>query len=96
MARRQRRDPLEKRVGEVAGFIGLVIFACVFVPGVRAIFSGILVLLLIGIGVALVILIGWAIYRHHRKKQETEYAAVYRSEERRVGKECRSRWSPYH
>src|SRR3989441_7526671 len=22
--------------------------------------------------------------------------AVYRSEERRVGKECRSRWSPYH
>src|SRR5258706_9950106 len=24
----------------------------------------------------------------------TEYA--YRSEERRVGKECRSRWSPYH
>ena len=24
------------------------------------------------------------------------YAAVVRSEERRVGKECRSRWSPYH
>ena len=23
-------------------------------------------------------------------------AAVERSEERRVGKECRSRWSPYH
>ena len=23
-------------------------------------------------------------------------AAFYRSEERRVGKECRSRWSPYH
>ena len=23
-------------------------------------------------------------------------SAVYRSEERRVGKECRSRWSPYH
>src|SRR5258708_39421232 len=23
-------------------------------------------------------------------------AAVMRSEERRVGKECRSRWSPYH
>src|SRR5260221_12059352 len=22
--------------------------------------------------------------------------ATYRSEERRVGKECRSRWSPYH
>ena len=25
-----------------------------------------------------------------------EYAANDRSEERRVGKECRSRWSPYH
>src|SRR3712207_8544613 len=23
-------------------------------------------------------------------------AALFRSEERRVGKECRSRWSPYH
>ena len=25
-----------------------------------------------------------------------EEGAPYRSEERRVGKECRSRWSPYH
>jgi len=25
-----------------------------------------------------------------------EAASVARSEERRVGKECRSRWSPYH
>ena len=24
------------------------------------------------------------------------YSAFARSEERRVGKECRSRWSPYH
>ena len=24
------------------------------------------------------------------------YAHIGRSEERRVGKECRSRWSPYH
>src|ERR1051325_3979314 len=24
------------------------------------------------------------------------YGSVQRSEERRVGKECRSRWSPYH
>ena len=27
---------------------------------------------------------------------KTEIAKVLRSEERRVGKECRSRWSPYH
>ena len=26
----------------------------------------------------------------------TQIYKTYRSEERRVGKECRSRWSPYH
>ena len=25
-----------------------------------------------------------------------DFMCAYRSEERRVGKECRSRWSPYH
>ena len=30
----------------------------------------------------------WANLRHNRM--------LTRSEERRVGKECRSRWSPYH
>ena len=29
-------------------------------------------------------------------QQEAERGLLYRSEERRVGKECRSRWSPYH
>src|SRR3712207_9244237 len=29
-------------------------------------------------------------------KANYNYADKYRSEERRVGKECRSRWSPYH
>src|SRR2546430_6905109 len=28
--------------------------------------------------------------------EHEEYAHLLRSEERRVGKECRSRWSPYH
>src|SRR2546425_11733351 len=27
---------------------------------------------------------------------EKPFTGYYRSEERRVGKECRSRWSPYH
>ena len=27
---------------------------------------------------------------------QTVYSCFCRSEERRVGKECRSRWSPYH
>ena len=30
-----------------------------------------------------------------REKQQITYKGI-RSEERRVGKECRSRWSPYH
>jgi len=30
------------------------------------------------------------------KNKSTEKDSAYRSEERRVGKECRSRWSPYH
>ena len=30
------------------------------------------------------------------KIQGYDATAGYRSEERRVGKECRSRWSPYH
>ena len=34
---------------------------------------------------------------HFRREEELQKAAGFpRSEERRVGKECRSRWSPYH
>ena len=32
----------------------------------------------------------------HREEGEWEDFGDVRSEERRVGKECRSRWSPYH
>src|SRR5260370_6728506 len=28
--------------------------------------------------------------------KSSDGGGIYRSEERRVGKECRSRWSPYH
>ena len=31
-----------------------------------------------------------------RARFQGYFAAMFRSEERRVGKECRSRWSPYH
>src|SRR2546427_3168876 len=41
-----------------------------------------------------------ALYAANMDTSATTGAAVYnlyrRSEERRVGKECRSRWSPYH
>ena len=38
-------------------------------------------------------------YKKHRKStapKELDSKVSTRSEERRVGKECRSRWSPYH
>ena len=34
--------------------------------------------------------------RRHPNYDEYQYNIAERSEERRVGKECRSRWSPYH
>ena len=34
--------------------------------------------------------------RPYNLREKKEKKAAYRSEERRVGKECRSRWSPYH
>ena len=38
------------------------------------------------------------IYRtfHPKTTEYTFFSSAHRSEERRVGKECRSRWSPYH
>ena len=30
------------------------------------------------------------------RSSDLSYEQIERSEERRVGKECRSRWSPYH
>ena len=37
-----------------------------------------------------------AIIRAKKKETLEDRAIDFRSEERRVGKECRSRWSPYH
>ena len=39
-----------------------------------------------------------SIYKKEEKRFEKSFFFffIYRSEERRVGKECRSRWSPYH
>ena len=40
---------------------------------------------------------GWGQILEHQYGGEGQPAALaQRSEERRVGKECRSRWSPYH
>src|SRR3712207_2115305 len=36
------------------------------------------------------------VYYFNKRKDSNDGSVDYRSEERRVGKECRSRWSPYH
>ena len=41
-----------------------------------------------------IIKIGGNVIDHTEKLQA--FLMDFRSEERRVGKECRSRWSPYH
>ena len=46
------------------------------------------------ISVILLILVGG--FRYFVGIDYEAYKLMYRSEERRVGKECRSRWSPYH
>src|SRR5690349_22511343 len=38
----------------------------------------------------------WEIDTKNVKSIKVTYSYYARSEERRVGKECRSRWSPYH
>src|SRR5258707_10896204 len=35
-------------------------------------------------------------YKRQPADEGFDFALIERSEERRVGKECRSRWSPYH
>src|SRR5256885_13120563 len=37
-----------------------------------------------------------ASYSHEERDESRRVKKSQRSEERRVGKECRSRWSPYH
>ena len=39
---------------------------------------------------------GLAVHDHEEENAVLEVIRNHRSEERRVGKECRSRWSPYH
>ena len=38
----------------------------------------------------------WIIEKYRTVRSDRTVRKLFRSEERRVGKECRSRWSPYH
>ena len=55
-------------------------------------YTFILIILCILAGISLIIFIT-DLVRIRKKKKEKR---INKSEERRVGKECRSRWSPYH
>src|SRR5205807_8986631 len=48
-----------------------------------------------GISTGALFLIVGILYERRHTREISEYGGI-RSEERRVGKECRSRWSPYH
>ena len=55
-----------------------------------------LLMLLVLVFMSTAILSGLAVKTSMRKSAEKLERTSSRSEERRVGKECRSRWSPYH
>ena len=52
----------------------------------KAVLAGVILSLIGGSGVVSVV----------ERSSSGSFDEVIRSEERRVGKECRSRWSPYH
>ena len=53
------------------------------------------ILVVVGI-IVLAALLVFSDLRNPEVKLPGKIMTVLRSEERRVGKECRSRWSPYH
>ncbi len=103
-------DPTHRRDGIGLGLIGLaaVLAASVWTSG-NAIVTEVLGLLISGASGRLAWLVPIAVAAAAmpaavvvvtligRRGDEAEQAVLaFRSEERRVGKECRSRWSPYH
>ena len=54
-------------------------------------------LMMLSIAIYLLGMLGVGIYFSRKNNDAGDfYLDTTRSEERRVGKECRSRWSPYH
>ena len=66
---RRRRGKEPDLMDLVPPVAGLLLVAFLFVPGFRALVSGVLVLALIVAGVAAVGLIAWAFYRHYCRQQ---------------------------
>ena len=72
----------------------MIYFIFLFIPGLQVVLKSIIqamaplfqITLLVLFMIVIFAIIGLELYS----------GAFHRSEERRVGKECRSRWSPYH
>ena len=61
--------------------------------------QSIIMAVLTGLTITTTVVMGFLIYNRFKlaiKQTAVSNAESMRSEERRVGKECRSRWSPYH
>src|SRR5256885_6248138 len=63
--------------------------------GVRVFAISIVISIILGTGevASIVLIVGLTLFYTFEGGMT---AVIWRSEERRVGKECRSRWSPYH
>src|SRR3712207_2820106 len=72
------------------GLVGIGTFYLLYFYTVRESTVGTAAILLYS-APAFVVVLAWLFLR-----EPLNAAKVFRSEERRVGKECRSRWSPYH
>ena len=94
LALRGLSNPETSRQGNLFGMIGMAIAIVVTLAShpPASVFSWILVIVGLGIGGG----VGAVIARRVPMTSMPELVAAFRSEERRVGKECRSRWSPYH
>ena len=52
--------------------------------------------LILAVALSMAVLFGWQLLVIQPELEKEQAQQALRSEERRVGKECRSRWSPYH
>ena len=85
--------PINKGIGRPVEFKGLKAqYLFIFCGGLLALFVLFVILYMVGIDQWICIGFGAA----SSSVLVWQTFALNRSEERRVGKECRSRWSPYH
>src|SRR5260221_5527887 len=76
----------------VLAIVGLILFP---IPSLKVVGMTVLSIALGGLGTT-VCYHRMLAHKTVKTNKFVEQFLIFRSEERRVGKECRSRWSPYH